>query len=488
MAKEKSKGLSVKKSDDFSQWYTEIVQKAELADLRYNVKGFVVYMPWAAMTIKKMYEKYEKLLEKNGHLPLVMPSVIPESNFKLEASHVEGFTPEVFWITEHGDGKKFEEKLALRPTSETALYKMYSLWIRSYNDLPFKRYQSCQVWRCEGKATRPFFRGREFHWIEAHNVFATEDEAKKQVIEDMEMTYDMLQDEFSIPIIFFQRPEWDKFPGAVHTYAADALTESGKVIQLPSTHLLGQNFSKPFDVKFKDKDGQDKFGFITCYGPAISRIYGAMVAILGDDNGLVLPFDLAPLQIVIVPIIFGDTKDDVMAKCREVESLFKKKYVVRIDDRDNVSAGEKYNEWELKGVPLRIEIGPKDIEKGQAVVVNRHTCKKEFVKIDDLKEYVEKEAKDFTPRLKKKNLKNFEDFIVPAESLDAAKKAVDKGKIACVGFCSIGMDGYKCAEKVEKGIEAFIRGKKVGEEKHKFGKCVVCGKPAKEAVYVARSY
>jgi prolyl-tRNA synthetase len=209
------KGITAKKEEDFSEWYTQIVERAELADIRYNIKGFVCYMPWATMSIKKMYAKYEVLLEKNGHLPLIMPSLIPESNFHLEAEHVKGFTPQVFWVTESGDGEKFEERLALRPTSETALYKMYSMWIQSHRDLPFKRYQSCQVWRCEGKATRPFFRAREFHWIEAHNVFATEEEAMRQVHEDMEMTYEMLQDEFAIPIIFFQRPEWDKFPGAV---------------------------------------------------------------------------------------------------------------------------------------------------------------------------------------------------------------------------------------------------------------------------------
>ena len=181
MAKKKEApitGITVSKEEDFSAWYTEILTKAELADIRYNIKGFVCYRPWATITIKKMYRKYEDLLEKNGHLPLIMPSLIPESNFHLEANHVEGFAPEVFWVTEAGsEGAKFPERLALRPTSETALYKMYHYWIRSYKDLPFKRYQSCQVWRYEGKATRPFFRGREFHWIEAHDVFATEEEA-----------------------------------------------------------------------------------------------------------------------------------------------------------------------------------------------------------------------------------------------------------------------------------------------------------------------
>ncbi len=488
--KKKAKGISVKKSENFSSWYSDLVQKAELADLRYNIKGFVCYMPWAVMSIKKMYEKYEKEMEDKGHLPLTMPSLIPESNFHLEAQHVEGFAPEVFWVTEHGDGERFEEKLALRPTSETALYKMYSKWIRSYNDLPFKRYQSCQVWRYEGKMTRPFLRAREFHWIEAHNVFESLEDAKAQVIEDMEITYSMLQDEFAIPIIFFQRPEWDKFPGAVHTYASDALLESGKVIQLPSTHLLGQNFSKPFDVSFTDKDGKKQYGYITCYGPAISRIYGAMISVLGDDQGLVLPFDLAPVQIVIVPIITKDREKDVDKRCKELQKIFKGKYSVRYDDRD-LTAGEKFNEWELKGVPIRIEIGPKDLEKDQAAVKVRNRKKKEFIPSKDLKAYVDNIAHRFTDELKSAHAQRFDSLIKRCEDLDSAKKAIDSGKIVASGICSIGMDGYSCAEKIEKKTGGLIRGTKVTkdkEDKIKFKTCIGCNKQAGSTVYIAKSY
>ncbi|MFW9936117.1 MAG: aminoacyl--tRNA ligase-related protein, partial [Candidatus Thorarchaeota archaeon] len=383
MAKKKKEvpltSITVSKDEDFSGWYTELINKAELADIRYNIKGFIVYREWATISIKKMYAKYEALMEKNGHLPLTMPSLIPESNFLLEAEHVEGFAPEVFWVTEAGSSGKLSERLALRPTSETALYKMYSLWIRSYKDLPFKRYLSCQIWRYEGKMTRPFFRAREFHWIEGHDVFATMEGAKAQVKEDMEMTYQMLQNEFGIPIIFFERPQWDKFAGAIATYAADALMGSGKVLQLPSTHLLGQNFSKPFNVKFVDNDGEEKFGYQTCYGPAISRIYGAMIAYLGDDKGLILPFDLAPIQIVIIPIIYKGQEKIVLDKAKEIHDLLKEKYSVKLDDSVE-SVGNKFYYWELKGVPMRIEIGPKDIEKKQIVIVKRHDDLKITVK------------------------------------------------------------------------------------------------------------
>ena len=491
MAKKKKEapitGITVSKEEDFSAWYTELINKAELADIRYNVKGFVVYREWATITIKKMYAKYEELLEKNGHLPLIMPSLIPESNFLLESQHVEGFAPEVFWVTEAGSSGKLTERLALRPTSETALYKMYPLWIRSYKDLPFKRYLSCQVWRYETKMTRPFFRGREFHWIESHNVFSTMEGAMDQVKEDMEMTYQMLQDEFGIPIIFFERPQWDKFAGAVSTYAADALMGSGKVLQQPSTHLLGQNFSKPFNIKFIDKDGEEKYGYQTCYGPAISRIYGAMIAYLGDDKGLILPFDIAPVQIAIIPILYKGKEEQVLEKSREVFEKLKKKYIVKIDDSDE-SVGSKFYYWELKGVPLRIEIGPKDVENQQLVIVKRHDGKKFTIKEDDLINKVDELAQNYTKEIKEKSLVDFEAQIEITYEKDAAIEAINNGKIVCCGFCSIDMDAYQCAEVVEKETGGEVRGKRVDEEKHEFATCLICGKPAGCTVYIAKSY
>ncbi|MFX1288262.1 MAG: proline--tRNA ligase [Promethearchaeota archaeon] len=491
MAKKKKEaplsGITVSKEEDFSGWYTELINKAELADIRYNIKGFVVYREWATITIRKMYRKTEDLLEKKGHLPLIMPSLIPESNFLLEADHVEGFTPEVFWVTEAGSSGKLTERLALRPTSETALYKMYSMWLRSYKDLPFKRYLSCQVWRYEGKMTRPFFRGREFHWIESHNVFATMEDAMEQVKEDMESTYEILQDECCIPLIFFQRPEWDKFPGAVHTYAADALMGSGKVLQLPSTHLLGQNFSKPFNVKFVDTDGEEKYGYQTCYGPSQSRNYGGMIAYLGDDKGLVLPFDLAPIQIIIIPIIYKGKEELVLRKAREIEKQIKNKYLVKLDDSDE-SAGNKFYYWELKGVPIRIEIGPKDIDKGQVVIVKRHDGQKSIVKENNLKEFIDNIASSYTKEIKEKSIIDFESQIEVAYEKDAAIKAINNGKIVCCGFCSIDFDGEPCAEVVEKEIGGFVRGKRIDEEKHEFATCLICNKPATCTVYIARSY
>ena len=480
-------GITVSKEEDFSGWYTEIINKAELADIRYNIKGFVCYRPWATISIKRMYKKYEELLEKNGHLPLTMPSLIPESNLMLEADHVEGFAPEVFWVTEAGSSGSLNERLALRPTSETALYPMYSYWIRSYKDLPFKRYLSCQVWRYEGKMTRPFFRGREFHWIEAHDCFDSEEEAMKQVHQDMEMTYQMLQDKFAIPIIFFQRPKWDKFAGSVNTYAADALMGSGKVLQLPSTHFLGQNFSKPFDVKFVDKEGTEKYCYQTCYGPSISRIYGAMIAYLGDDKGLILPFDLAPIQIVIVPILIKGKEKIVLEKCKEVYKTLSEKYIVKLDDSDE-SPGSKFYYWEMKGVPFRIEIGPKDVANNQVVIVKRHDGQKSNIKNEEIESFIENMAENYTKEIKEKKMLDFESQIEICYEKDSAMEAIENGKIVCCGFCSIDNKGYRCAEAVEKEIGAFVRGKRVDEEKHEFASCIICGEPASCTVYLAKSY
>ena len=241
-------------------------------------------------------------MRRKGHKPYIYPVVIPEKNFYLEKEHVEGFTPEVFWVTETGAGNKLEEKLALRPTSETAFYQMFALWIRSYNDLPFKTYQRANVFRYETKATRPFLRIREIHWIEGHCAFKTLEDSMKQVHEDMQTTKEILQGYCGIPHLFFQRPQGDKFAGAVNTYATDALMPDGRMLQLPSTHCLGQNFSKAFNVKFIDEQSREQFAFLTCFGPAFDRIFAATVITHGDNKGLKFPFEIAPVQVLIVPI------------------------------------------------------------------------------------------------------------------------------------------------------------------------------------------
>ncbi|MDP1729162.1 MAG: proline--tRNA ligase [archaeon] len=478
------KGISVKKNENFSQWYTEVIEKCELADIRYNVKGFLVFQPWSVLSMEKMYALYEKALQKKGHKPYWYPTVIPEKNFKIESSHVKGFTPEVFWITEAGNDK-FEEKLALRPTSETAFYQMWSLWIRSYKDLPFKTYQRANVFRYETKATRPFLRSREFYWLEAHDAHATKEDAMKQVKEDMQTTQEMLHDTFGLPFIFFERPAWDKFPGADRTFAADVLNPDGKVVQQPSTHLLSQEFSKGFNVKFKDKDEKEKYAWITCYGPAISRIFASIIIVHGDDKGLRFPFKIAPTQVVIVPI-----KDDekLLNKAKELQHLISDLASVEIDTSEK-SAGEKFNYWEMKGVPLRIDLGFKDLENKKITIFRRDINQKEVIEERNLKEYIRKISIEFDNNMIKQADKLFDSKIKDANNLDEIKNIIEEGSIARINFCSIDKTGEQCAEIIEKEVGAQVRGTKL-EQEPLFGnkKCAICDKEAKEVVYIAKSY
>lgn len=477
-----NKGLTVKKNENFSEWFTEIVQKAELADLRFNVKGFLVFQPNSVMVMEKMYDSMEKVLRRKGHKPYWFPTLIPEENFKKEASHVKGFTPDVFWVT-HGGEKELEGRLALRPTSETAFYQMFALWIRSYKDLPFKTYQRAQVFRYESKATRPFLRSREFHWIETHCAFATQDDALKQVHEDMDTTKEVLHDKFGLPFIFFERPEWDKFPGAFRTFAADVLNPDGKIIQQPSTHMIKQEFAKAFEITYKDKDGNDKYVYTTCYGPSISRIFASVVIMHGDDKGLRFPWDIAPYHIVIVPI---DNSDKLVSKAKELEKKLSEFYEVIIDTSDK-SPGEKFNTWELKGVPIRIDLGLKEIESGKLSLFRRDLNKKESISEKELLGHIDKIKNEFTANLIKEADKLFADKIINSRSIESMKKLIDSGNIVRCNFCSVDKEGEKCAEIIAQKTGAEVRGTNLIAEKAE-GNCIVCNKPAKYVVYIAKSY
>lgn len=470
----------------FSEWFSEVIAKAELADLRYNVKGFIVHRPWCVMALREMYRLYEAELERRGHKPVIFPAVIPKENFMKEAEHVEGFAPEVFWITRAGE-TELSEEIALRPTSETAMYTMYAKWIRSWRDLPLKLYQSCQVWRYETKATRPFIRGREFYWIEAHDVFATKEEAEAQVKEDMEITEKVMHQEFGIPFIFFRRPEWDKFAGAVYTYAADTLMPDGKALQQPSTHLLGQNFAKPFEIKFVDKDEKEKIAWQTCYGPAIWRMFASVIALHGDDRGLIFPFKIAPLQVIIVPIILKGKEKKVLEKSRRLKEFLQDSFRVEVDESEN-TPGWKFNYWEMKGVPLRLEIGPKEVECEEVVLVRRDTGEKITVKDSQVKEKIDYLGKEITRNLIKKADEWFEKMIHPVKDLKELEDKLEAGGFFRVNFCSVDMEGKECAEILKEKFHLNVRGERMDKEEKPEGTCIVCGKPAKVVVYLAKQY
>ncbi len=478
-------GITVKKEENFSEWYTQVVQKSELADIRYNVKGFLVHMPWSVRIMKKIRDFFEEELEKKGHEPVWFPAVIPQSFLKKEKQHAE-FSANVFWVTEAGENfEKLEEKLALRPTSETAMYTMFSLWIRSWRDLPLKTYQTCQVWRYES-VTRPFIRGREFYWIESHDVFATEEEALEQVKEDMETTENVMHKKCAIPFLFFKRPEHDKFKGAVSTFAADSIMPDGKAIQLPSTHFLGQNFSKAFDIKFVDKDEKTKYAWQTCYGPAFWRILGALIAIHGDNKGLVLPPEIAPIQVIIVPIL-GKEDKKVMEKAEKVEKVLRENgFEVYLDRRKEYTPGWKYNYWELKGVPVRVEVGPTDVKKKQVVVARRDTREKIVIKDSQLIKSLRKILEEIQSNLIKKADKFFKENLHEAKDFETLKKILEeRGGFVRVNWCG----SKECADYIKaETAGGTVRGTLFGKNEKVFGKCVWCKKEAKEVVYVAKSY
>ncbi len=482
---EKKETFNIDKKLNFSEWFTEIIQKAELADLRYNLKGFLVFQPWSVLSMEEIYKLFEKELQRKNHKPLWMPTLIPEENFLKEAEHVEGFAPELFWVTQHGE-EKFEQKLGLRPTSETAFYKMFSLWIRSYNDLPLKTYQRANVFRYESKATRPFLRSREFHWIESHNAFPDLKTAKAQLKEDIDTTERILHKELGIPFIFFERPQWDKFAGAEYTYAADTILPNGRTLQLPSTHLINPNFSKNFGVEYTDSNGQQQGVFTTCYGPCISRIFGALIAIHGDNKGLVFPFSSAPLQIIVIPIL-ADKEPKVLKKAKKLKDKLFKSYRTDIDTRQK-NSGEKFYFWEMKGVPIRIELGPKELEEKSLVVYRRDTNKKEKIKESQLSTYLKKAGKEINKNLIEQADKKFTNIITNANNLEQVKEIIESKGFARVPFCTLQKTGEKCAEKIEKDFSAKVRGKRVDIKEKPKGNCIVCGKPAKVIAYIGKEY
>ncbi|MBT6690650.1 proline--tRNA ligase [archaeon] len=479
MAKKKTT-FNVSKSENFSEWFSEILQKAEITDLRYGVKGFVVIRPWGALIIDKMYRLYEDELRAKGHELSILPTIIPEENFNKEASHIDGFAPEVFWL----DKKQGDSRLAMRPTSETAYYEMFALWIRSYRDLPLKMYQRGSVFRNETKATRPLLRGREFQWIETHNAFATKEDAEAQAQEDIGITEKLMHKVFGVPFFPMKRPKWDTFPGAVYTIGSDSLMPDGKIIQQPSTHLIKQSFPKSFGVKFVDKDEGEKTPWTTCYGPAMSRILASVIGMHGDDSGLVLPYALAPVQVVIVPF----TGEGVDKAVLDIEKKLREKGVsVKVDDSDK-RPGEKFFHWEMKGVPFRIEVGEKELERGEVSVFIRDNKEKVGVDMKSLARTIGKMGVEYDARLLAKADLFFEDKVIDCSDKVSIGKAIGDEKIARFSFCSVEADGEACAGVIEKEFVAEVRGTRADLDEKASGKCPICGKKNKVVVYAGKSY
>ncbi len=476
-------GITVKKFEDFSEWYTQVVTKAELADYT-AMKGFMACMPYGYSIWEKIREFIDREIKKTGHMNAYFPTLIPESFLKREAEHFAGFTPEVFWVTHAGD-TKLSERLAARPTSETIAYDSYAKWVKSWRDLPLLLNFWNSVLRAEIKATKPFLRTSEFLWQEGHTVHATKEDADKEVVQILEMYRDLVENHLAIPVLAGTKTDSEKFVGALYTMTLEALMFDGKALQMGTSHNLGQNFSKPFGIKYVGTDEKDHYAWTASWGVSW-RLIGGVIMVHGDDKGLVLPPWIAPVQVVIVPIFYSDEdRMRVFNRMREVASALEQAGMsVKVDDRVQYTPGWKFNEWELKGVPLRLEVGPRDLEKRQVTGVRRDTRQKIPIGDGELVEKVKSLLKDIQQNLFEKAKRFLDEHIKSVSNYEEFKKIVtgDGGFVrAC--WCS----DFLCEQKIKEETGATIR--LIPFEKETvFSQCIYCGKTADQVAYFARAY
>ncbi|MAF89006.1 MAG: proline--tRNA ligase [archaeon] len=481
MAEEQTAGITVKKDDDFGEWYNQLVLKAELADFT-AIKGFMAIRPNGYNIWEKIQAYLDARFKETGHKNSYFPALIPESFLTKEAQHIEGFAPEAFWISHEGENE-VEERLALRPTSETIMYDSYSKWIKSWRELPLLLNVWCSVFRYETKMTKLFLRTREFLWQEGHTVHATREDADIEVRQQLDTYKDLCESLLAIPVIQGVKTDRERFAGALTTTTIEGLMPDGKALQMGTSHNLGQNFSKAFKIKFIDKDEKKKFAWQTSWGVS-TRLIGALIMVHGDDKGLVLPPKIAETKAVVVPILFEDSKKKVLDASRKIAEKLSKDIVVHFDDRENYSAGWKFNEWELVGVPLRIEIGPKDVEKKQAVVVRRDTGKKTFVKISELNKFASDELEKMQKDMLSSARKFLKDNTHEVKSYTEFKKVMDSSR----GFIIAQWCGSEdCEIRIQEETTATVRCIPFNKGNGS-GKCVLCAKKSQYRAYFAKSY
>jgi len=462
---------------DFAQWYTDIVKKAELMDYA-AVKGFMVIKPAGYALWESIQDELNKRFKATGVQNVYMPLLIPESLLTKEAEHVEGFAPEVAWVT-MGGGQPLPERCCIRPTSETVFCDFYSKDIQSYRDLPRVYNQWCSVVRWE-KETRPFLRSREFLWQEGHTAHATLEEAQARTIQMLNVYADFCEEFLAIPVIKGQKTEKEKFAGAVETYSIEALMHDGKALQAGTSHNFGDGFAKAYDVTFTDKDNQLKHVFQTSWG-VTTRLIGALIMVHGDDSGLVLPPKVAPTQVIVIPI--AAHKEGVMEKATEIAEDLKKNYRAKLDDSEK-SPGFKFAEAEMRGIPIRVEIGPKDIEAGKAVLVRRDTREKIEVELDKIEEEVGKLLETIQNDMLVRAREHYAAHTSVAHNFDELKAVIDSNP----GFVKAMWCGDRaCEDKIKEELAVTSRNIPF-EQEHVGDVCVCCGKPAKKMVYWGRAY
>ena len=477
----KEVGITVSKNDDFSEWYTQVIIKAELADYA-PVKGLIVLRPDGYSIWESIKESLDKKLKETGHRNGFLPVLIPESLLSKEKKHFEGFNPEVFWVT-HSGNSEIGDRLALRPTSETLAYSLFSKWIRSWRDLPLKINFWNTALRAEIKGTKPFLRTSEFLWQEGHTVHTTKDEAEKEVRDILEMYKKIIEEELAVPVITGKKSEKDKFVGAVETNTLESLMPDGKALQMGTSHFLGQNFSKPFDLKYLDENNNETFAWQTSWGVSW-RLIGGMIMIHGDDKGLVLPPKLAPIQVVIIPIYYSkEEKDSVIQKARQIkDDLSKIDLRVHLDDREQLTPGFKFNDWEMKGIPVRIEIGPKDIAKNQVVLVRRHNRIKTSFDVDSLAEKISPELKNIQKEMFEAAKKILDERVVRVSEYQKFKEELDNGKMIDCSWCG----NQTCEDKIKEETGADIR--VIPDDNTKAETCIYCKNSGTTNVLFARGY
>ncbi len=474
-------GITVSKKEDFSEWYTQIVLKAKLADYA-PVKGLIVLRPDGYSIWESLRNTFDKKFAKNGIRNGFLPILIPESLLRKERKHFAGFNPEVFWVTHAGENE-VGDRLALRPTSETLAYTMYSKWIQSWRDLPLKMNFWNSALRAEIKGTKPFLRTSEFLWQEGHTVHSTQEEAEEEVRKILEIYKNTVEEELAIPVTIGMKSEKEKFVGAVYTTTMESIMPDGKALQMGTSHFLGQNFSKPFELKFADKDNVEHFAWQTSWGVSW-RLIGAMIMTHGDDQGLVLPPKIAPMQVVIVPIYKNDEgKDKVLPKVEEIRKILELKEIrVHVDDRNELSPGYKFNDWELKGVPIRIEIGPKDIEKQSVVIAKRYNREKSslgFTEIEKISTILDEIQTEMLKIAREQ---------VKANTIDISDYTEFKSKIENGGFFRAPWCGkLECEEKIKEETGADIRVIPFDSENTN-EKCMYCQEQSISIPIFARGY
>lgn len=475
----KEKIKKYKKSEEFSKWYNFVVQNAMLADYS-SIKGFMFIRPYGYEIWENIKNILDKKLKECGHKNAYAPALIPEHLLKKEEEHVKGFSPECFWVTLSGDNK-LAEKLALRPTSETIIYYSYAKWIRSWRDLPLLLNFWNSVFRAEIKMTKLFIRTCEFLWQEGHTAHASEEEAMYEIKKIISIYRELIEDYLAIPTLYGKKSESEKFPGAKETYTLEGLMPDGKALQLGTVHNLGQNFAKVFGIKFLDKDEKKKYVWQTCWGVS-TRLIGAMIMTHGDDKGAIIPPRIAPIQVVIIPIIYKDKKEEIIEKCKEVKKILEDEFRVYLDDREDYTPGWKFNEWELRGVPLRIEIGPMDIEKNKVTIVRRDNFERILVDENMIKKAVGETLEIIQNSLYKRAKEFLMSNIFVANNYSEFKNLIKKGFVKA-SLCS----SQNCEEKIKEETGASIRLIPL-EKEDIFSNCIYCNKKAEIVAYFARGY